>query len=119
MKTVKYGYTKKDIVNVGRGFDIMPEKIYENFYHLFRNKIKMKYMMYKRNNLEINDIVYNNKEEQLRERLVAMYESGETTYLDVLLSSRNIVEFISGYYLISKIVQYDNELIKERQKLNF
>lgn len=56
---------------------------------------------------------YNNKEEQLRERLVAMYESGETTYLDVLLSSRNIVEFISGYYLISEIVQYDNELIKE------
>ena len=42
-----------------------------------------------------------------------MYESGETTYLDVLLSSRNIVEFISGYYLISEIVQYDNELIKE------
>ena len=40
MKTVKYGYTKEDIVNVGRGFDIMPEKIYENFYHLFRNKIK-------------------------------------------------------------------------------
>ena len=65
MKTVKYGYTKKDIVNVGRGFDIMPEKIYENFYHLFRNKIKMKYMIYKRNNLEINDIVYNNKEEQI------------------------------------------------------
>lgn len=56
---------------------------------------------------------YNNKEEQLRERLVAMYESGETTYLDVLLSSRNIVEFISGYYLISEIVQYDNDLIKE------
>ena len=56
---------------------------------------------------------YNNKEEQLRERLVSMYESGETTYLDVLLSSRNIVEFISGYYLISEITKYDNELIKE------
>ena len=56
---------------------------------------------------------YNNKEAQLRERLVTMYESGETTYLDVLLSSRNIVEFISGYYLISEIVQYDNELVKE------
>ncbi len=65
MKTVKYGYSKNDIINVGRGFDIMPEKIYENFYHLFRNKIKMKYMIYERNNLEINDIVYNNKEEQI------------------------------------------------------
>ena len=42
MKTVKYGASEKDIINVGRGFDIMPEKIYENFYHLLRNKVKMK-----------------------------------------------------------------------------
>ena len=65
MKTVKYGYSKNDIINVGRGFDIMPEKIYENFYHLFRNKIKTKYMIYQRKNFEINDIVYNNTEEQI------------------------------------------------------
>ena len=56
---------------------------------------------------------YNEKEEMLKERLVAMYESGETTYLDVLLSSNNIVDFISGYYLITELVKYDNELIEE------
>lgn len=56
MKTVKYGYSKNDIINVGRGFDIMPEKIYENFYHLFRNKLKMKYMVYKRDSLETGNI---------------------------------------------------------------
>lgn len=65
MKTVKYGASEKDIINVGRGFDIMPEKIYENFYHLFRNKIKMKYMIHQRNNLKVNDIVYNETEEQI------------------------------------------------------
>lgn len=63
--------------------------------------------------LSIVENDYNDKEEQLRERLVTMYESGETTYLDVLLSSRNIVEFISGYYLITELVEYDNELIEE------
>ena len=63
MKTVKYGASEKDIINVGRGFDIMPEKIYENFYHLLINKIKMKYMIRQRNNLKVNDIVYNKKEE--------------------------------------------------------
>lgn len=63
--------------------------------------------------LSIVETDYNNKEEQLRERLVTMYESGETTYLDVLLSSRNIIEFISGYYLITELVEYDNELIEE------
>lgn len=63
--------------------------------------------------LTIIESDYNTKEEQLRERLVTMYESGETTYLDVLLSSRNIIEFISGYYLITELVEYDNELIEE------
>ena len=66
--------------------------------------------------LSIVESDYNNKEEQLRERLVTMYESGETTYLDVLLSSRNIVEFISGYYLITELVEYDNDLIEEVEK---
>ena len=56
---------------------------------------------------------YEEKEEILRQRLVAMYEAGETTYLDVLLASRNIVEFISGYFLIEQMVEYDNSLIEE------
>lgn len=63
--------------------------------------------------LSVVEADYNEKEELLKERLVAMYESGETTYLDVLLSSRNIVDFISGYYLITELVKYDNELIEE------
>lgn len=64
-------------------------------------------------NLAVVEAEYNEKEEMLRQRLVTMYEAGETTYLDVLLSSRNIVEFISGYYLITELVEYDNNLIKE------
>lgn len=63
--------------------------------------------------LTIAEEEYNQKEELLRERLVAMYEDGETQYLDILLSSRNIVEFISGYYLINEFVEYDNTLMKE------
>ena len=55
--------------------------------------------------LTIAEEEYNQKEELLRERLVAMYEDGETQYLDILLSSRNIVEFISGYYLINEFVE--------------
>lgn len=59
---------------------------------------------------------YNQKEEMLKERLVALYEAGETTYLDVLLSSRSIVDFISGYFLITELVEYDNNLIEEVEK---
>ncbi len=63
--------------------------------------------------LTVTEQSYNEKYELLKKRLVAMYEAGETQYLDVLLSSRNIVEFISGYYLIKELVDYDNQLIKE------
>ena len=56
---------------------------------------------------------YNEKNKLLQERLVAIYEAGETRYLDVLLSSSNIIEFISGYYLISELAEYDNNLIQE------
>ena len=41
------------------------------------------------------------KEDLLAKRLVALYESGSTTYIDVLLSSEGITDFISNYYLSS------------------
>ena len=66
-----------------------------------------------REELAVVEADYNEKEELLRQRLVMMYEAGETSYLDVLLSSRNIIEFISGYYLITELVEYDNALIEE------
>ena len=61
---------------------------------------------------------YNAQKKVLEKRLVALYEAGETHYLDVLLSSRNIREFVSNYYLISEIASYDNELLDniEREK---
>ena len=51
------------------------------------------------------------KTELLKERMVAMYEAGETTYLDVLVSSENLVDFISGFYLMEEIAQADTDLI--------
>lgn len=51
------------------------------------------------------------QKEALEERLVAMYESGTVSYLDMLLSSEGIADFISNYYLISEIAKADNELL--------
>lgn len=66
--------------------------------------------------LETVEQDYNEKNELLKRRLVAIYEAGETQYLDILLSSRNIVDFISGYYLITELAEYDNKLIEEVEK---
>lgn len=54
---------------------------------------------------------YDHQEEIFKQRLVYLYESGETRYLDVLLSSKSIVDFISKYYLISEIAEYDKNLL--------
>ena len=54
---------------------------------------------------------YNKKEQQLRERLVALYEAGSISYLDVLLSSRTLSEFLSRYYKMLEVMEYDNQLI--------
>ncbi len=53
------------------------------------------------------------QKENLEKRLVALYEMGETTYLDVLLSSASITDFISKYYIVSEIAEYDNNLLDQ------
>lgn len=64
---------------------------------------------------------FDKQEELLKARLIAAYEAGETSYLDVLLSSESITEFISNYYLVTEIATYDAELLdkieKEKQEI--
>ena len=52
------------------------------------------------------------------QRLVAQYIAGETRYLDVLLSSNSLVEFVSTFFLISEVAQHDANLMSsiERQR---
>ena len=56
---------------------------------------------------------YDKKEKVLKKRIVTLYEAGSTTYLDVLLSSRSLSEFLSNYYLIQEIMEADSSLLKE------
>lgn len=53
------------------------------------------------------------KELLLEKRLVASYKAGETSYLDVLLSSDSLTSFLSNYYLIEQIAESDTKLINE------
>ncbi len=58
---------------------------------------------------------YDKKDKILKKKVVALYESGDTTYLDLLLSSKNIIEFISNYFLMSELIEYDNNLLDEME----
>lgn len=55
---------------------------------------------------------YDSNEELLKQRIVIMYEIGETTFLDILFNSKSIVDFISNYYTVSQIVKYDSDLLQ-------
>ena len=55
---------------------------------------------------------YNSQKEALEKRLVTMYETGSTTYLEMLLSSDGLTDFLSKYYLISQIAEYDAEMLQ-------
>lgn len=66
----------------------------------------------KETNLAEQQEKYEHQKELLDARLVAMYENGETSYLDMLLSSEGLTDFISNYYMISQLAEFDEELLQ-------
>ncbi len=68
------------------------------------------------NKLDEKQEEYDDKQELLEKRLVAAYEAGETSYLDVLLSSSSLTDLISNYYMISEITQSDMDLMEKIKK---
>lgn len=77
-------------------------------------------------NIEKMQIELNNKQKELEEkeellekRLIASYKAGNTSYLDVLLGSDSLTDFLSNYYLIEQLADSDTKLInsiKEAKK---
>lgn len=59
---------------------------------------------------------YERKDKLLKKRVVAMYEDGDASYLDVLLSSRSLIEFLSNYYMLEQIIELDNNMLDELEK---
>lgn len=62
--------------------------------------------------IEEREEEYNKRQGILESRLIATYETGDVTYLDVLLSSGNIIELISNYYLLQELANSDVEFLE-------
>ncbi len=56
---------------------------------------------------------YDKQKKMLEERLVSIYEEGDVQYIDVLLSSTSLSDFLSNYYLITELATYDTQLLNE------
>ncbi len=67
----------------------------------------------KTSNIQEQQEKYDAQNELLEKRLVALYESGTVSYLDMLLSSDGLADFISKYYLIEQLAEADKELLQK------
>lgn len=63
--------------------------------------------------IEEKEKEYKEKEELFKQRMAILYEAGQTSYLEVLLTSKNITDFISKYYIMSEIAEADSEVLNE------
>lgn len=63
--------------------------------------------------LKVAEENYTRQKDLLDKRLVTLYEEGTVTYLDVLLNSKNVTEFISNYFLVTELTQYDMEFLED------
>lgn len=59
---------------------------------------------------------YNQQKNLLDNRLISIYEAGDIQYIDVVLSSANIADFISNYFLITELASYDTNLLEVVEK---
>lgn len=67
----------------------------------------------KETNIAEQETKYAEQKKLLEERLVALYESGTTSYLDMLLTSEDLSDFISNYYLIEQMAEADEALLEK------
>lgn len=65
--------------------------------------------------LDAAQVKYDKQKALLEQRIVTMYEGGDTVYLDVLLTSKGIGDFISKYYYLSQMTKYDRDLLDSVQ----
>ena len=63
--------------------------------------------------LDVAEKNYEKQKDIMEKRLIAIYEAGDTKYLDVLLNSSNISGFLSNYYLITEIASVDKSLLDD------
>jgi murein DD-endopeptidase MepM/ murein hydrolase activator NlpD len=66
--------------------------------------------------LELATAEFEKQKKIIERRVVTQYEEGDTAFLEVLLNSKSIVDFISNYYICQEILEYDKQLLVEYEK---
>ena len=64
-------------------------------------------------NIKEKEEEYNKQKELLDARVVALYKSGDNSYLEIFLSSSSITDFLSKYYYAEELMNADKEFMKK------
>lgn len=59
----------------------------------------------------------NNQYESMKKRIKYMYENGNTQFIEILLESKSIGDFLNNAEYISQISDYDRQMLKEFQRI--
>ena len=62
--------------------------------------------------VEESDARYAAQKDLLEKRLVEMYEVRDSSYIQFLLSSKSISDFLSNYYMVTEVISTDNQLLE-------
>jgi len=92
-----------DIESIYIGIDKGKEQISDNKDKIEKNK---KEIAIAENNIK-------GEEELFNERMRVLFMNGADTYLEILLDSEGVEDFISRVENVKKIVEYDNQIISE------
>ncbi len=100
----------KQIDNLNSQIDSFTDEIYslEEKLEQLNNEIDTK-----KKDIEVKKQTYAENEELLKQRLVATYKTGKVRYLDVLLNSQSLSDFLSKYFLLEKLTDHDSKLLAQ------
>lgn len=59
---------------------------------------------------------YDKIQDLLNSRLIYMYEAPKLEFLQVLLESKSVTEFLGAYYAMKELAEYDKELLEKVKK---
>lgn len=70
----------------------------------------------KEKDIKTKEDEYNKQMELLDERMLKMYSTPKTGYLETFLNASSMTDFLAKYYAASELVSYDKKLMKETKE---
>ncbi|BCJ92879.1 hypothetical protein acsn021_04480 [Anaerocolumna cellulosilytica] len=109
---------KGDILNYIEKLDKELENLAEEVYTLNKDiEATNEDLKVAKEELELAKLTEENQYSTMKKRIQYMYENGQTDYFELILKSDNLSEMLNQIEYMSKITQYDNNLLGEYKEL--